>query len=454
MSVSDNAAKTLYEGASNFVDNTISTDGQSDYTYDNCGALTSDNNKGITSITYDKLGNPLKVYFYNNNQIEYVYTADGIRLKTRYITAVPVDGTSSSETLSSYKILSRDSTEYIGDFVYENGRLKQYNFGSGYVVPTDSTYSYNFYFKDHLGNIRVVTDYAGNIIQTTHYYPYGTTTSSSTQQSTQKYKYNGKELDRTHGLDWYDYGARQYDAEIGRFTSMDPLCEKYYYISPYAYCAGNPIKYIDTDGREVHPAGLPELEMIQRTLPVEARNYVVLNQSGMIDRAILASCPISSYNISCLQEQVANDKIVDVILANEFTWEPGNTKLALDDPANQNPYPMSYGKPDPDFMDPYHYTNDFSTGETGNTGKTLFPDKDGLQNSPDENIKVIINKNLSPQGRAEAYSHEANGHDLLYMRSGYNHKAASHNYKGSQDLNKKLDDLIMRSKIETIENNK
>jgi len=250
MSVSDNAAKTLYEGAFNFVDNTINTDGQSDYTYDACGALTKDNNKGITSITYDKLGNPLKVYFYNNNQIEYVYTADGIRLKTRYITAVPQDGASSSETLSSYKILSRDSTEYIGDFVYENGRLKQYNFGSGYIVPTDSTYSYNFYFKDHLGNIRVVTDYAGNIIQTTHYYPYGTTISNSTQQSTQKYKYNGKELDRMHGLDWYDYSARQYDAAIGRFTSMDPLCEKYYHISPYAYCAGNPIKYIDTDGKK------------------------------------------------------------------------------------------------------------------------------------------------------------------------------------------------------------
>ena len=295
----------------------------------------------------------------------------------------------------------------------------------------------------------------GTLEQVTHYYPFGGVYGDAgSDPELQSHKYNGKELYRMYRLDWYDYGARNYDAVVPMWTSVDPMCEKYYNVSPHVYCGNNPMKAFDPDGREVHPAGLPELEMIQRTLPVEARNYVVLNQAGMIDRDILASCPISSYNISCLQEQVANDKIVDVILANEFTWEPGNTKLAPDDPANKNPYPMSYGEPDPDFMDPYNYANDFSTGETGNTGKTLFPDKDGLQNSPDENIKVVINKGLSPQGRAEAYSHEANGHDLLYMRSGYNHKAASHNYKGSQDLNKKLDDMIMKSKIETIEDNK
>ncbi len=52
-----------------------------------------------------------------------------------------------------------------------------------------------------------------------------------------------------HGLNLYDYSARQYDATFGQFTSMDPLCEKYYHISPYTYCAGNPVKYVDPDGR-------------------------------------------------------------------------------------------------------------------------------------------------------------------------------------------------------------
>ena len=64
----------------------------------------------------------------------------------------------------------------------------------------------------------------------------------------QPYKYNGKELDRTHGLDWYDYGARNYDATLCQFTTIDPMCEKYYHISPYAYCGNNPINAIDPTG--------------------------------------------------------------------------------------------------------------------------------------------------------------------------------------------------------------
>ena len=65
----------------------------------------------------------------------------------------------------------------------------------------------------------------------------------------QKYKYNGKELDRTHGLDTYDYGARMYDAALPVWDRPDPLAHKYYHISPYAYCGNNPIVRIDRDGR-------------------------------------------------------------------------------------------------------------------------------------------------------------------------------------------------------------
>ncbi|SFG78165.1 RHS repeat-associated core domain-containing protein [Prevotella sp. KH2C16] len=69
--------------------------------------------------------------------------------------------------------------------------------------------------------------------------------------STQRYKYNGKELDRMHGLDWYDYGARHYDATIARWMCVDPLAEKYYHVSPYVYCINNPIRYVDPDGKVV-----------------------------------------------------------------------------------------------------------------------------------------------------------------------------------------------------------
>jgi RHS repeat-associated protein len=71
----------------------------------------------------------------------------------------------------------------------------------------------------------------------------------STNQGEQQFKYNGKEYDPMHGLNEYDYGARQYDPARGQFTTMDPLCEKYYHISPYAYCGGNPVNAVDPDGR-------------------------------------------------------------------------------------------------------------------------------------------------------------------------------------------------------------
>ena len=92
-----------------------------------------------------------------------------------------------------------------------------------------------------------MVDAKGRIRQTTNYYAFGMTSeeSSSTWQS---YKYNGKELDRMHGLDTYDYGARQYDPVLARWDRIDPLCEKYYSTSPYAYCVNNPVNAIDPDG--------------------------------------------------------------------------------------------------------------------------------------------------------------------------------------------------------------
>ncbi len=83
-------------------------------------------------------------------------------------------------------------------------------------------------------------------------YPYGGPWGDvSTNQGLQPFKYNGKELDRVHGLDWYDYGARMYDPAFCQFTQIDPLCEQYPHLSPYAYCAGNPVNAIDPKGDSI-----------------------------------------------------------------------------------------------------------------------------------------------------------------------------------------------------------
>ena len=177
-----------------------------------------------------------------------MYTTDGRRLKTIHRKAVPHPQSllmGNTHTLTASETQSVDSTEYIGDFVFENNAFKQYHFEGGYITASSTKY----YIKDHLGNNRILASYNGTVEQTTHYYPFGATHHLSTNQDVQKYKYNGKELDTMHGLNWYDYGARQYDPAIAQFTTVDPLCEKYYHISPYAYCGGNPVNAIDLDGK-------------------------------------------------------------------------------------------------------------------------------------------------------------------------------------------------------------
>ena len=106
------------------------------------------------------------------------------------------------------------------------------------------------YLQDHLGNNRVVAKSDGTVIQTNHYYPFGMSFTESTHGDKQPYKYNNKELDMNNGLNWYDYGARMYDPALGRWHVVDPLSEKYYGVTPYAYCNNNPIKNIDLDGRD------------------------------------------------------------------------------------------------------------------------------------------------------------------------------------------------------------
>ena len=139
---------------------------------------------------------------------------------------------------------------YCGDVVYDMGTTRLLT-DEGYVTfSSDGTPQYHYYLRDHLGNVRVVFDQTGTVEQVNHYYAFGGLMRESTNPGVQPYKYGGKELDRTSGLDAYDFGARSYFADRLQWSTMDPLCEKYYDVTPYGYCSENPINYIDNYGED------------------------------------------------------------------------------------------------------------------------------------------------------------------------------------------------------------
>ena len=165
--------------------------------------------------------------------------------------------------------------------------------------------------------------------QTTHYYPYGGTLTHSTNQGVQKYKYNGKEFDRTHGLDWYDYCARQYDPASGRFMSMDPLCEKYYNISPYSYCAGNPIRYVDPDGRRIQIIGnAEERKAIFAILQQLTNDNLHMNKNGLVTVAKQATRISYPNGTDLVREAISNKNIMKIGDGNSGVTEYENKNQA------------------------------------------------------------------------------------------------------------------------------
>jgi len=141
--------------------------------------------------------------------------------------------------------------------VYEDNVLKYILTGEGRVmVNSGGTYEYQYFLKDHLGNTRITFNQNGEIIQEDAYYPFGMKMNGLCYETgtdyRNKYLYNGKELQDDFGLDWYDYGARFYDPQIGRWHSVDPLAEKYPGLSPFIYAGNNPVIFIDPDGREIY----------------------------------------------------------------------------------------------------------------------------------------------------------------------------------------------------------
>ncbi|TKG88125.1 hypothetical protein EYV94_27560 [Puteibacter caeruleilacunae] len=201
--------------------------------YDQNGNTTTDNLRGLTVDYFDEINLPKK-YAKGSQYTQYKYDTSGVKWQ------------------KTTNAAGASSINYYGNFIYQGGTLDKVLTSEGFYDAQSGVYHY--YLKDHLGNNRITFHYSGStavVDQEVDYYPFGSMhTVAGT--SVNKYLYNGKELNNEF-FENYDYGARFYDAELGRWHVVDNKAEEYYPISTYTYTLNNPIIFIDPDGNQVYP---------------------------------------------------------------------------------------------------------------------------------------------------------------------------------------------------------
>ena len=208
----------------------------SSFGYDANGNLVSDSRSGITSVTYNALNLPQEM---NGGEVKYVYLADGTKL------AAVKDGSG---------LVYCGSMVYSGSFSASSTSVEfeSAEFSAGRLVKKSGSVSPEYHVNDYLCSVRVVTDARGEVLERNDYSGYGKRLSSSVTSPAggvaNRYRFSGKEEQGFAGVPWQDFGARMYDADLARWTTPDPLAEKYPGISPYAYCNTNPVNFVDPDG--------------------------------------------------------------------------------------------------------------------------------------------------------------------------------------------------------------
>jgi RHS repeat-associated protein len=213
------------------------------YTYDSTGNVLSDTHRGIAYIIYNPDNLPVTMYTTGGTQINCEYDVNGSRVRN----------TVSGSTDNFYFNGADGKTEAVGLAVYDSNMV--YNIlgaggdNIGQVKVAKKTTKRYYYFKDHLGSIKMTVDTTGTVVGYDDYYPYGLvmTGRSSTSSADGRYKFVSNERDASTGLDYF--GKRYYDPWRGGWDQVDPWIDKYPGYSPYNYTLNNPLRLIDLKGK-------------------------------------------------------------------------------------------------------------------------------------------------------------------------------------------------------------
>ncbi|WP_281986990.1 RHS repeat-associated core domain-containing protein [Aquimarina aggregata] len=309
LKVSDNGNKTI-----GFMDGSNIND---DFAYNANGAIIFDRNKGITNITYNHLDLPIEIKFNNSNskKINYVYDASGKKLKK-----IVTDG----NTITT--------KEYTQGGEYKNGVLQYINHSEGYLEPNGNDWLYVYQYKDNLGNIRLnYADSDGNGSITTSeireekaYYPFGMQLrgfNSAILGRKHNFGFGGKEFSGEFDLNTYDFGARNYMPDIGRWGVIDALADEPEQIfrSTYQFGWNNPIYYTDPDGN------CPKCWSALKAYAKGGASAVQSRVEGLVN---LVTSPIETFNAAVEQSPSTFGEAVETAALNALE---GHTtgKIAL-----------------------------------------------------------------------------------------------------------------------------
>ena len=208
--------------------------------YDASGRLTSDGTRGVTSVTYDNNG---MLTSEKSSGVQMTVTRDGLGRKT---------ATTLNIYNSSGGVQSTETKGYTGNgHVVSKNAIVMSRFPGGFFDSAGNPY---YYLTDFQGNNIGVYDKTGKLVQRTDYYASGEPwlePEYSNSALGNRYLFGGKERMAGGALNEYDFEARNYVASFQRFTTIDPEAEKFPWLSPYAYCNGNPINFIDPTGEDI-----------------------------------------------------------------------------------------------------------------------------------------------------------------------------------------------------------